>query len=184
MLPIKKAHLLMAILSMGILFISCDVKDKLDVDPLVGEYVISEAKLTSALSVGQISLPEDYVITTYIRLALYSSSPCELETNLRIQLAAGIIKTSGDVNYVCEGEDLSEDHGTWIVNSSRTDLDFLLNLDISPLPVPFKLEGLSETSNSFTGNVTDLPVPTSLFDEEADPTDITTISFSVTFTKV
>ena len=151
----KKLILPLSVIVLIISFIiidSCNKDNQVKIDPLVGKYIISSAKLSGPLTFqGDTLLPSETDMTAAINAALLSSASCTNMTDTRLEL-----KNNGQIWYLCEGENKGIQNGTWNVNDSRTELTLTLNIpmDTSTVTVPLKITDISESQTKVSGTTT------------------------------
>jgi len=129
------------------------------VNPLIGKYIFVSSKLISAVEVlPGVSFPVGYDMTQYVGAGLMGATPCDDQANTRLEL-----RESGDLYYVCQGEEAQLKVGTWSSNAGYTQLT--LNLSSPPLPSDLTviIKNLIVNNSGLTGNIENLPIPISLF---------------------
>ena len=136
-------------------FVSCgddDENDGGDPDPLVGTYVISSAVLADDLldpATQAVLLDAGTNITNVLFAAFLIEANCNDLANARIEL-----KVDGQIFYTCLNEGTSFANGTWSINTDRTQLNLVIN--IQGTPVPLNLTNFNEANLS--GLVNNLPL--------------------------
>lgn len=179
---------LVLLLSSLTFIIACEDEDETVAPSLfVGDYVISEAKVSGSFTVttnelGEVPVPENTVITPVIQQALLSSVQCDNPANSYIEL-----REDKTIYMSCAGENALL-AGTWKIISD-TELNLILNgTVIPPLGLPLNVKDIEISGSSMTGN-TEVPLPKS-FLEQMLPEGITvpdntiaTVSFTIKFIK-
>jgi len=181
----KLTSMILLILSALMIMVSCKKDDEPEVDPLVGTYVFSSATFNEAVSIVIQDVQVDFAAssdaTQFVGPGLLSAAPCANPQNAAIEL-----REVGTAFIVCLTEVIEEQLGTWSINSGRT----ILTVNISnPQPFVLTIEDLTITSNSFTGTVTNFPLPINTAYALGEPIpdngfNYQTASVDVTFTKV
>jgi hypothetical protein len=173
------------ILSAILVVASCKKDDTPEVDPLVGTYAFSSATFNETVYITiqdvEVEFLADSDATQFVGPGLLSAAPCANAQNAAIEL-----REVGTAFIVCLTEQLEEQLGTWSLNDSRT----ILTVNISnPNTFLLTIENLTITSNSFTGTVTNFPLPKNTAYALGDPIpdqgfNYQTASVDVTFTRV
>lgn len=137
------------------LMVSCDENGEEEVDPLVGTYVFTSASFNEAVTVTiqgvDVEFPAGSNAADFIAEGLLGNAPCDNQENAAVEL-----KENGTTFYVCLNETGEEQLGSWSINSARNEMDFNI---IEPAPFQLKITNLSITETSFSGTVTNFPLP-------------------------
>lgn len=168
-----------AVLIILTLVISCNKDNSENLDPLVGKYIISSAKLTNDFNYNDSTyLPAGTDITAAINAALLSASPCADSLNTRLEL-----KNNGQIWYTCQGEDNGIQNGTWIINTDRTELSLALNIPQgnSSVTANLKITNLKESALQVSGTTQILLPPEFFLPFGIDLTDSGVPGFQTVF---
>jgi hypothetical protein len=138
----------------ALLLFSCEEK-KEEVDELVGKYVFGSAtfneEVTIIIEQQQVTFPAESDATDFVSEGLLGAAPCDDTDNAAVEL-----KADGTTHYICQGETNQEQLGTWAIKSDRT----VLTLNISnPTTFSLNISDLVVTETSFSGTVTNFPLP-------------------------
>jgi hypothetical protein len=142
---------------LAILAVACDKNDNGggNGNPIAGTYVFTSATFNDTVHI--IIQDMDVVFlpggdgSAFVGPGLLSSAPCDDSTNAAIEL-----KEDGVANYICLTEDHVEQMGTWSANSDQTSL--ILNIS-NPQPFSLTISDLDVTATTFTGTVSNFPLP-------------------------
>jgi hypothetical protein len=135
--------------------------DDPEVNPLVGKYVFVSAKLTAPYELMPgATFPVGFDMSNYVEAGLLGATPCTDLDDTRVEL-----RESGELYYVCQGEDAELKVGTWTNSADMSQL--ILNLSSPPLPadLPLVIKDLEVNSVGIKGNIENLPIPISLFED-------------------
>jgi hypothetical protein len=187
-LNLKKLAIIAA---MFVLMTNCKDKDKTGVSEFAGNYTISSALMTEALSVptvesGNVSVPAGTDITELIREALLSAVSCSAPDTSWVEL-----REDYSMYLSCEGSN-PLNAGTW-EEASSTSIKLNLNSDAIPSsPVGFTLTvtDIVKITGGLTG-VTSVILPKAMVAEMVSPLTIPvsapaifSVKFSIGFIKI
>jgi hypothetical protein len=185
-LNLKKLAIIAA---MFVLITNCKEKDKTGVSEFAGNYTISNAEVTEALSVptvesGNVNVPVGTDITELIREALLSAVSCSAPDTSWVEL-----RDDYSMYLSCEGSNPLY-AGTWEEVSS-TSLKLNLNSSaIPPLGFTLTVTDIVKNADGITG-VTSVLIPKSMVAEMVSPLTITasapayfSIQFSIEFIEI
>jgi hypothetical protein len=182
---------LVFMIAMVALITNCKDKDKTEVSDFAGNYTISNAEMTEALSVptvelGNVNVPVGTDITELIREALLSAVSCSAPDTSWVEL-----RDDYSLYLSCEGSN-PLNAGTWEEVSS-TSLKLNLNSDAIPSsPVGFTLTvtDIVKNADGITG-VTSVILPKLMVAEMISPLTISasapaifSVQFSIEFIEI
>jgi len=156
---LKVALLSLLVFSFGLVLITSCEEDETKVDSLVGTYAFVSATLAENLMYQEeLIAPAGTDVYQAIGQGMFGNSPCDNVMNSAVEL-----RKSNEIYFVCIGEANELKAGTWDINDERT----ILTLNLSPPAVTASLALLvtnfDEGTNSFSGTIANLPVPSELF---------------------
>lgn len=179
------------IVAMFVLITNCKDKDKTGISEFAGNYTISSAEMTEALSVptvelGNVNVPVGTDITVLIREALLSAVSCSAPDTSWVEL-----REDYSMYLSCEGSN-PLNGGTW-EEVSPTSIKLNLNSDAIPSsPVGFTLTvtDIAKITGGLTG-VTSVILPKEMIAEMVSPLTITasapaifSVKFSIGFIEI
>ena len=137
------------------LMVSCDENGEEEVDALVGTYIFTSATFNNSVNIiiqeVEVEIPAGSDAALYVADGLLGAAPCDNAQNAAVEL-----KENGTTFYACLNETNEDQLGTWSINSDRTEMDFNIS---NPAPFQLKITDLSITETSFSGTVTNFPLP-------------------------
>jgi hypothetical protein len=184
-------------ISVSLVFLSsCKDDEEPEVDPFVGEYVITNATISEALSLSvneqeePLPIPAGIPITPMIQAALLGAIECEAQ-NTFIEL-----REDFSIYFSCTTSMEGFDAGTWEEQSETVLVLYLNSTAVPPLGISLTVSDVSLVGNTLTGtSVVPVPEPmlagivaqyppagTWSLDTEATP-DYLPLSFTIELTK-
>src|SRR4030042_4310238 len=153
----KTAYILIfgIILMVPFILVDSDNKDNKEPDPLVGNYVFSEATFEETVIIKiQDSLwtfDPGSDASAFVSEGLLGAAPCDVSTNTAIAF-----RTDGKSFYICLGETNESQMGTWIINENRTVLTLYIG---NPMAFALEIANLNLTETVISGTVENFPLP-------------------------
>ena len=134
---------------------SCSKDDEKKVDQIVGTYTFTSAEFNEAVTIIIQDNPVEFAsgsdASQFVGPAILGAAPCDNPENAAVDLRA-----NGTAFYACVNEVNEDQMGTWTINDERT----ILYISISnPQPFALTITDLTVSSTSFTGTVTNFPLP-------------------------
>lgn len=156
---LKAAILSLLVFSLGLVVITSCEEDESKEDSLVGTYAFVSATLAEDLYYqDELIASSGTSVYQAIGEGMFGNTPCVNVMNSAVEL-----RKSNEIWFVCIGETNELKAGTWSIDDERT----VLTLNLSPPAVSDALSllvtNLNEGKTSFTGTISNLPVPSELF---------------------
>ena len=169
-----------------LILVDCDNNDNNEPDPLVGNYVFSEATFEDTVIIKIQDAFQTFEpgsdASAFVSEGLLGAAPCADSTN-----AAIAFRDDGKSFYICLGETNESQMGTWIINESRTVLTLYIG---NPMAFALEIGNLNLTETVISGTVENFPLPLTTavdlgvpFGDPPTP-NIQVKEVSVTFTRV
>ena len=153
----KTAYILFfgIILMVPFILVDCDNKDNKEPDPLVGNYVFSEATFEETVIIKIHDAFQTFEpgsdASAFVSEGLLGAAPCDDSTN-----AAIAFRDDGKSFYICLGETNESQMGTWIINENRTVLTLYIG---NPMAFALEIGNLNLTETVISGTVENFPLP-------------------------
>ena len=146
---------IVALIAVPLIFPSCDDNKEKEPDPLVGNYVFSEATFEETVIIKIHDAFQTFEpgsdASAFVSEGLLGAAPCDDSTN-----AAIAFRDDGKSFYICLGETNESQMGTWIINENRTVLTLYIG---NPMAFALEIGNLNLTETVISGTVENFPLP-------------------------